>query len=153
MQETGQNLGNFSKNLWGNFADTGDVVYYLENLQLLHTEMGTLQKAEAALLNKLTATFTRSNIVANPKNKLKLQLSAEIDQKIGLVCCLAHELTLPATIALLGKMHYLSYHHYHEKLIMVVMGTPVFKDAPLVNDLRNMLGKLQVSFCFVEATA
>lgn len=153
MRQTGKNLERFSKNMWGNFAGMGDVVYYLENLALPYAQVASLQQAENALLASLSGNFIHTTVVANPKTKLKLQLTAEIDRQIGLVCCLAHELTLPATIALLGKMHYLSHHHYREQLILAIIGTPVFKDAPLVNDLRNMLGKLQISVCFIQATA
>lgn len=153
VRETGKSLERISKNLWGNFADMGDVVYYLENTTLPLIQTTTLQQAEAALVANLSDNFTNTDITANPKNKLKLQLTAELDRQIGLICCLAQELTLPAAIALLGKMHYLSHHLYHEKLILVIIGTPVFKNAPLVTDLRTMLNKLQISVCFVKAVS
>jgi len=149
FESTGKHIGNLSKDFWGAALEMTKLVYYIESLSFYSKEFSKLSEAEIVLTNNLKIQFPESKITLYPKNKLQLSLTADIDSNIGILCCFAETLTLKEATSLLGKIHFLSYHIYHEHIVLVVFGNEVYRKSPLLSDLEVMLQKINVSLCFV----
>ncbi|MGB1205775.1 MAG: hypothetical protein ACPG5B_09025 [Chitinophagales bacterium] len=144
------NIQEFSRNVLGTEIATGDVWYYISEIQIATEEATSLAKVEKQIVTALKSNFKKISSRLVLDAELKLKVTAEIDNRIGIFCHLAKDLTASKTMSLVGKIIFLNHRIYQEKLIIVLIGTKTEKKKTLVGELEEILNEQNITFCYLE---
>jgi len=140
----------FSKNILGTEIAAGDVWYCIGEIEIKNEDIISLSKVEKQIVAALKVNFKKVSSRLVIDAELKLKISAEVNNRIGILCHLARDLTASKAMSLVGKITFLSHRVYQERLIVVLVGTKAEKKQALVSELEDILNQQDITFCYLE---
>lgn len=150
FKNTEKKLHHFSEQWLLSDIGIGDVLFCLDNVVWTGADLTTLAKTERVVLKALTKQFPTLKAKQVIDRALKLRVTAEINEHIGLVCCLADRLTPNAIIKLLGKLLFLQHRFYASNLLLVIVSTNVEEKQILIQELVDILEKQEIATYFLK---
>ncbi len=152
FSETGRGIRDFqmfSKNMFGMQASGGDVLYIIDNLDILPQDATTLAKTEKIIIESLKTHFPKVTAKLIIDKELNLKVTADIDHKIGIVCHLAKDLSAAKTMSLIGKLMFLRHRVYNERLMLVIIGSAAEERLPVITEIKKMLMDVDIALCYL----
>ena len=138
------------KIILGAEVSIGDVIYCIEESNILQKDLDNLSKIEKRLARSVRTCYDNVTLKHKVDEALNLKVSLDINNDVGVICHLAQDLTYNKLLLLVGKLTYLTKEVYKDKVILLIIGDKIMQKSPIVKDLRRLSESIDVNFYFLE---
>ena len=140
-----------SKSLLGESIDVSNVLFLLG--EIYRKNKGKVS-SPAALEKLLTIQFEEHYEYVYQKYDVepiwKLKVNLDIEEEVGILIHPVDKLTPDRAMKLTGRIVFLSYLHYNDKLIVILLGDKTDKHLPLIKELKKIIADFEMGYYYWE---
>lgn len=138
------------QNLTSHDISVADILFFLQDTNIMMSDTNKLAHVEAAIVKALAQTFEDVEHKYKVNEELGIKVNIRVGHGVGIICCLAKNLTSTKIINLMGRMAYLSQKTYPDSLLLLIVGSSIYKNSELVEELEDIAEKLGTTFYYMS---